>query len=122
MLHRCRARVLALELVALLPWVATSAGCKQAEPSPGAASASAATATARASVDFSATGLTACDRYFAAVKACAPKLDERARSSLEQEVQQYRSQITQAGSEAARDAVAVGCDAAREALAEEGCE
>jgi hypothetical protein len=116
---RCRtpAGPLLLALVAVWPL-----GCKkEAAPDPGAATTAAPSAAPTASIDFSPTGLKACDDYFAAVRACLPKVDEHTRDSFGQEVSQYRSQIAGAGSEAAKNAIAIGCDAAREGLADEGC-
>lgn len=72
-------------------------------------------------MDFSVTGLKACDLYFAAVQSCLPKLDEATRKTLGQDVEQYRRQIEQAKTEASRGMVAVGCEAAQEALADDGC-
>ncbi|MEZ4439789.1 MAG: hypothetical protein R3B72_11910 [Polyangiaceae bacterium] len=69
-----------------------------------------------------AAGVEACRHYFEAATSCFPSASPELRRSLQESMDRYRGQLEQATTDAAKEVVAIGCEAAAEALAEEpGC-
>jgi len=115
---------LALAAGALVALISMVAACRDdatgSSPAPTAtASASAATTVAEALPPHPPTGVSDCDAYFAALHACFAKADPALRAQLLEAVERYDNQLDHAESDVAKQAVGVGCAAARDALNEE---
>jgi len=86
--------------------------------SPAAASADPSTPAPGPAV-MASSGVKACDAYLEVATACLGKLPKADRKLLQISIQQYRQQAAQATSEAAKQAVAIGCEAELESLRED---
>ena len=99
----------------LIVMALVSAAC-DSPGSPAAAKSGEPSAHAPSTAATTSSGVKACDEYIGVASACLGKLPEADREALRISVEQFRNQLSQATSEAARQAVAIGCEAELEAL------
>jgi len=89
------------------------AGCEANKLVPPDESKKTATAPSSSAPTFefgAPSGIPQCDAFFTTAQACLEKLPAAERKLMLVSLQQYQKQATEAGSEASKQAVAIGCE------------